>query len=104
MKNQTPGRGPGVPGTGWPAGNPGSPRQGLPDLDTLYSRLAAADEAADATALAALAWELYGLAGSLAADRDALRARLRATAHREAKRAAAQVRRQLSASARAAPR
>lgn len=96
MKIQTAGRGPAAAGTG---GNPGSPSRPVPDLDTLYSRLAAADEAADATALAALAWELYGLAGSLIADRDALRARLRGTAQHEAKRAAAQVRRHVSAPA-----
>jgi hypothetical protein len=68
----------------------------------LYGRLAAADEAADTTALADLAWELYGLTGSLIADRDALRARLRGTALQEAKLAAAQVRSRLGAAARAA--
>lgn len=46
----------------------------------MYRRVAEADEAADTTALAALAWELYGLVGSLVADRDALRARLQGSA------------------------
>jgi hypothetical protein len=45
-------------------------------MDDFYSRLAEADEADDTAALAALAWELYGLVGSLAADRNFLRAEL----------------------------
>ena len=49
----------------------------IPDLDALYSCLTEADETGNADALAALAWELYGLLGPLVADRDALRARLR---------------------------
>ncbi len=48
----------------------------MPDMDALYTRLADADEAQDAGALAALAWELYGLLGTVAADLTALRARL----------------------------
>ncbi len=47
----------------------------MPDMDALYTRLADADEAQDAGALAALAWELYGLLGTVAADLAALRAR-----------------------------
>lgn len=64
------------PGAACPAGTLGSSSLHLPDLDALYSRLAEADEAEDTAALAALAWELYGLLGSLGADRDAVRARL----------------------------
>lgn len=45
-------------------------------MDDLYNRLAEADEADDTAALASLAWGLYGLAGSLAADRNSLRAEL----------------------------
>jgi hypothetical protein len=70
------GQAPGAASTGGPAGNPGSAPQHLPDMDALYSRLIEADQAQDSNALAALAWELYGLLGSLAADRNALRGRL----------------------------
>lgn len=73
---QAPEQAPWAAGTGGPAENPGSSPQQLPDLDALYSRLAEADEAQDTKTLAALAWELYGLLGSLVADRNALRARL----------------------------
>lgn len=45
-------------------------------MDDLYNRLAEADEADDTAALATLAWGLYGLVGSLAADRNSLRAEL----------------------------
>jgi hypothetical protein len=48
----------------------------VPDMDALYTRLADADEARDAGALAALAWELYGLLGTVVAELEALRARL----------------------------
>src|SRR5690242_2648583 len=41
-------------------GGPGRTHR-MPDMDALYSRLAEADEHGDAKALAALAWELYGL-------------------------------------------
>jgi len=51
----------------------------MPDMNALYTRLADADEAQDADALAALAWELYGLLGTLTADLTALRARLHNT-------------------------
>ncbi len=51
----------------------------MPDMNALYTRLADADEAQDADALAALAWELYGLLGTVAADLTALRARLHNT-------------------------
>jgi len=51
----------------------------MPDMNALYTRLADADEAWDADALAALAWELYGLLGTVAADLTALRARLHNT-------------------------
>jgi hypothetical protein len=48
----------------------------VPDMDALYTRLADADEARDADALAVLGWELYGLLGTVAAELAALRARL----------------------------
>jgi hypothetical protein len=50
--------------------------QRMPDMDGLYSRLAEADEDGDASALAALAWELYGLLGLDEDDLNDLRARL----------------------------
>ena len=50
--------------------------QRMPDMQALYSRLAEADEDGDATALAALAWELYGLLGLDEDDLSSLRARL----------------------------
>lgn len=46
-------------------------------MNALYSRLAAADEARDAAALAALAWQIYGLLATTAADLYALRVRFR---------------------------
>jgi hypothetical protein len=49
----------------------------MADMNTLYSRLAAADEARDAAALAALAWQIYGLLAATSADLGALRARFR---------------------------
>jgi hypothetical protein len=73
---QAPEQAPWAAGTDGPAENPGSSPQQLPDLDALYGRLAEADEAEDTKTLAALAWALYGLLGSLVADRNALRARL----------------------------
>ena len=48
----------------------------MPDMDALYSRLAEADECGDAKALAALAWELYGLLGLDEGDLSSLRVRL----------------------------
>ena len=60
---------------GGSAGGP-SPSRRMPDMDTLYSRLAEADEDGDAEALAALAWELYGLLGLDEYDLHSLRARL----------------------------
>jgi hypothetical protein len=48
----------------------------VPDMDALYTRLADADEAQDAGALAAVAWDLYGLLGTVTAELTALRARL----------------------------
>ena len=68
---------PGVTCAGGPARNTAPSPQHLHDMDALYSRLAEADEAENSKVLAALAWHLYGLAGSLVADRDALRAGLR---------------------------
>jgi len=49
----------------------------MADMNALYSRLAAADEARDAAALAALAWQIYGLLATTAADLYALRVRFR---------------------------
>jgi hypothetical protein len=43
-------------------------------MDALYIRLADADEAQNAKALAAVAWELYGLLGTVAAELTAARA------------------------------
>ena len=48
----------------------------MPDMDALYIRLAGADELQNANALAAVAWELYGLLGTVAAELAAARARL----------------------------
>jgi hypothetical protein len=45
-------------------------------LDALYGALSAADEAQDAEALAALAWQLYGELGSTRSDLNAARASL----------------------------
>ncbi len=69
------GHSPGAARADSPAGSPG-PSQRIPDMDAFYTRLAEADEAGDAQALAALAWELYGLLGAVTADLNALRARL----------------------------
>lgn len=49
----------------------------MADMNALYSRLAAADEACDAAALAAMAWQIYGLLATTAADLSALRGRFR---------------------------
>jgi hypothetical protein len=49
----------------------------MTDMNALYSRLAAADEARDAAALAALAWQMYSLLATTSADLNALRARFR---------------------------
>jgi hypothetical protein len=51
-------------------------QQRMPDMDALYSRLAEADECGDAKALAALAWELYGLLGLDEGDLNSLRTRV----------------------------
>ena len=49
----------------------------MADINAWYSRLLAADEARDAAALAALAWQMYGQLATTAADLGALRARFR---------------------------
>ena len=49
----------------------------MADIDALYSSLLAADEARDAAALAAVAWQMYGQLATTAADLGALRARFR---------------------------
>ena len=54
----------------------------MADMNALYSRLAAADEARDAAALAAVAWQIYGLLATAAADLCALRVRFRVYAAR----------------------
>jgi len=46
------------------------------DMDALYIRLADADEAQNAGALAVVAWELFGLLGTGAAELTAARALL----------------------------
>ena len=49
----------------------------MADIDALYGSLLAADEAGDAAALAAVAWQVYGQLATTAADLGALRARFR---------------------------
>src|SRR5260370_9757141 len=49
----------------------------MADINALYSRLLAADDARDAAALAAVAWQMYGQLATTAADLGALRARFR---------------------------
>ena len=49
----------------------------MADINALYSNLLAADEARDAAALAAVAWQMYGQLATTAADLGALRARFR---------------------------
>jgi hypothetical protein len=49
----------------------------MADINTLYDSLLAADEARDASALAAVAWQMYGQLAMTAADLGALRARFR---------------------------
>src|SRR5215471_10447433 len=49
----------------------------MADISALYCRLLAADEARDALALAAVAWQVYGQLATTAADLGALRARFR---------------------------
>ena len=49
----------------------------MADINAWYSRLLAADEARDAAALAAVAWQMYGQLATTAADLGALRARFR---------------------------
>jgi hypothetical protein len=46
-------------------------------MNALYTSLLAADEARDAAALAALAWQMYGQLATTAADLGAVRARFR---------------------------
>jgi hypothetical protein len=52
----------------------------MAEMNALYSSLLAADEARDAAALAAVAWQMYGQLATTAADLGALRARFRAAA------------------------
>lgn len=52
----------------------------MADSNTLYASLLAADEAGDAAALAAVAWQMYGQLATKTADLGALRARFRAYA------------------------
>ena len=49
----------------------------MADINALYCRLLAADEARDAPALAAVAWRIYGQLATTAADLGGLRARFR---------------------------
>src|SRR5258708_22011738 len=49
----------------------------MADINALYASLLAADEASDAAALAAVAWQMYGQLATTAADLGALRARFR---------------------------
>jgi len=49
----------------------------MADINAFYSSLLAADEARDAAALAAVAWQMYGELATTAADLGALRARFR---------------------------
>jgi hypothetical protein len=49
----------------------------MADINALYSSMLAADEARDATALTAVAWQMYGELATTAADLSALRARFR---------------------------
>jgi len=49
----------------------------MADINALYSSLLAADEARDAAALTAVAWQVYGELATTAADLGALRARFR---------------------------
>jgi hypothetical protein len=49
----------------------------MADINALYASLLAADEAGDAAALAAVAWQMYGQLATTAADLGALRARFR---------------------------
>jgi hypothetical protein len=49
----------------------------MADINTLYASLLAADEARDAAALTAVAWQIYGQLATTAADLGGLRARFR---------------------------
>ena len=49
----------------------------MADINALYASLLAADEAGDAAALAAVAWQIYAQLATAAADLGALRARFR---------------------------
>ena len=49
----------------------------MADIDALYCSLLAADEARDAPAVTAVAWQMYGQLATTAADLGALRARFR---------------------------
>src|SRR5258707_12285123 len=65
----------------------------MADINALYASLLAADEASDAAALVAVAWQMYGQLATTAADLGALRARFRvyaAAPHASGRRAAPQ--------------
>ena len=49
----------------------------MADINALYASLLAADEARDAAALTAVAWQMYGELATTAADLGALRVRFR---------------------------
>ena len=49
----------------------------MADINALYDSLLTADEARNAAALAAVAWQMYGQPATTAADLGALRARFR---------------------------
>jgi hypothetical protein len=49
----------------------------MADINALYASLLTADEARDAAALTAVAWQIYGELATTAADLGALRARFR---------------------------
>lgn len=49
----------------------------MADINALYASLLAADEAGDAVALAAVAWQMHGELATTAADLGALRGRFR---------------------------
>jgi hypothetical protein len=49
----------------------------MADINALYASLLAADEARDAAALTAVAWQMYAELATTAADLGALRARFR---------------------------
>jgi hypothetical protein len=72
----------------------------MADINALYSSLLAADEARDAAALTAVAWQVYGQLATTAADLGALRARFRvyaAAPHASGRRPPVNGQRQVSA-------